>query len=294
VIFQHRFHATVVDPREMTVNVYPIQLPDCSDVFQSATGRRRDGFMALKPCFQRSLGIQQRFYPVMRQILGSVAIEGVDYGLGVIKQLPSGRFARRLGLVHFGEDPEWQIEISPRVRDAVMEWYRSARPIPELLQARRPLSIQAVFGGDLEAARRLRHWLDGLFPDSTFPFVEVGLPHTRMAEIARRLERVNSTPQLRRVSPEDLIRRPSGSDAIDRTKPVISVAPDESFGLAGYAVGTSPGDRTAAVLFTQENAAFTNFGCPEITKKIGKVVPLSALLQLPDLSPATDPTSAGK
>jgi hypothetical protein len=58
------------------------------------------------------------------------------------------------------------------------------------------------------------------------------------------------------------------------------MAPDESFGCAGYVVGYSILTGAAAVLFTSEKESFSDFGCATIGKKIGKVVPLDRLLQL--------------
>jgi hypothetical protein len=104
-----------------------------------------------------------------------------------------------------------------------------------------------------------------------------------MAQIAKRLAFTGQAMVRETVNPDDLQSKEScesGPGNIDWEKPVLSMAPDESFGFAGYVVGYSAQAGVAAVLFRSEGKQFSDFGCTAIGKKIGKVVPLNRLLQL--------------
>jgi len=62
-------------------------------------------------------------------------------------------------------------------------------------------------------------------------------------------------------------------------RPVISIAPDESFGLIGFVVGYSSKKRLAAVVVSSEDESFSTFGCLN-GKRRGIVVAFEDLCQV--------------
>jgi hypothetical protein len=285
VIFQHRTRAYVLgfspDGISITFNSTPV--PNCTDILNDDA----HAFLPLKCCFS-ALGVRSKFYRVAHRILGTIMVDGINCGFGVVRTLDE-RHARlrvgRLGLIHFspGDDGQSDVLISPRMRDAILEWCRRAPAIPLLIERDRPFTIESAFSGRANAASELREWMDGLFPDLLFPFVEETRSHVAMDQIAKRFARMAQSVVTRTVKSEDLLRKTNsepGSQQIDWAKPVLSIASDESFGCSGYIVGLSATTKVAAVLFTSEGEQFTDFGCGTIGKKIGAIVPLDRLLQV--------------
>jgi hypothetical protein len=285
VIFQRRSKASVLgySPDGVTIALNPTPVPNCTEIL-SYDAR---SFLPLKCCFS-ALGVRSKFYRVVNRILGTIMIGGINCGFGAVRQLRE-RETRvrvgRLGLVYFSRAADGQddVYISPRMRDAISEWCRRAPAIPLLIERDKPFTVESAFSGRANAASGLREWIDGLFPDSLFPFVEETRSHIAMDQLAKRFSRIARIEVKKTVKAEDLLRRENseaGSQQIDWTRPVLSIAQDESFGCAGYVVGFSAMTRVAAVLFTSEGDQFTDFGCGTIGKKLGTIVPLDRLLQL--------------
>jgi hypothetical protein len=285
VVFQRRFRATVAGfaADGVSLSVESTSVPDVSEVL---AGDARS-FLPLKCCFG-FLGIRSKFYRVVNRILGSVMVDGVNCGFGAVRQLRErGLCVRvaRLGLVRLEPRPDGfqDVFVAPRMRDAVAEWCRRAPRIPALLERDAAVTAKAAFEGRPDAAVALREWVEGLFPDALFPFVEYTRSHTGMDLIAKRFARVPRIVVKRTAKPGELLRIGhclEGTEVIDWARPVMSIAQDESFGCTGYVVGFSQMTRTAAVLFMSESEGFSDFGCGTIGAKIGKVVSLDAILQL--------------
>jgi hypothetical protein len=286
VIYQGRFRAIVVSigPEGVVVEIDRTRVPDCSTVMSPDPGV----FVPMSDCFS-ALRIKSGFYRVLKVILGSVMVDDVDCGFGVLRP-ESQTWVGRLGLVRLRKDQTDNVEIflASRLAKAVSEWCRRASSIPQILaqneNKRIVLSREEAFPRRDNAAPGIRAWLDGEFGNSEVPLVEDTLSQEAMVEIAQRFRKALKVVMRRNVKESELLRQyhtEIESREIDWRRPVISICPDESCGCVGYVVGYSAIAQTAAVLFMQQNEAFTDFGCKAIGGKMGKEVPLDDLRQLP-------------
>jgi hypothetical protein len=224
---------------------------------------------------------------VANKILGFIFGDGVNCGFGAVQQCRESESQVRVGWLGAvrvvpAADGNTDIFVSQAMRDAIAEWCKRARAIPPLLEQGRPVTVASAFGGAADGPQKLRDWIDSLFPPELFPLVEQTRSAATIRQLAQRFGGALRLAVLRTVPASDVLSRAdciTGTGAIDWARPVLSVAPDDSFGCAGYVVGFSEMTRLAAVLVTRENAAFAPF-TGEVARRLGVVVSLDALIQL--------------
>jgi hypothetical protein len=148
--------------------------------------------------------------------------------------------------------------VSPPIHDVIADWGRRASQIPGLLERNAPLITQPAFNDCVDAAVGLRAWIEGLFPDARFPFVDQTGPLIATTFWKRPRKAVNATAQF--VERMTINHCQSGPENLDWNKSVRSTASNQSFSCSSYIVMISQITRIAAVLFINQDEGFSNFG----------------------------------
>jgi hypothetical protein len=189
--------------------------------------------------------------------------------LGLVQVLPKG-------------DGYSDLLVSPRVAAAVHEYCRRARQVPQQLAHSTNLTIESVWRGDHRKADEFKAWIAREFPQEAFPYVQATRSERQCAAIATKLAAAPIIGFRKCVPAAGVIRRDHcemGSAEFDWNRPVISMAPDASFGCVGFIVGYSKVTGLAVVILARENPEFTTLG-GMIPKRTGIVTGLGSLLQL--------------
>jgi hypothetical protein len=296
VIFERKMAATVLrvlpDGR-LELDLEKVQVPDCSAIFA-----RSQDWQDIRSLFG-ALQIRSAFFRVMNKILGNLQISGDNFGLrctrtyreqqvtvvdGTQKVETVAIRLGRLGLVQVlpKDDGYADLLVSPRVAAAVCEYCRRARQVPQQLARSKNLTIESVWHGDRRKADEFKAWITKEFPDEVFPYVQVTRSERQCAALAGKLAGAPIIGFRRCVPATGIIRKDHcqiGNAEFDWNQPVISIAPDESFGCVGFIVGYSRVTGLAAVILAREKHEFTTLG-NLIPSRTGIVTDLGSLLQL--------------